>query len=96
MEFSGKYAQNALGELPVPRLGTGSSSLSIGKLLEAIRKQGFQVAYLALVNSLLLSAKWPIYTIEMAYFPKLLDALNVAFACLTSQFIDVVHLFRLV
>lgn len=31
MEFSGKYAQNALVELPVPRLGTGSYSLSIGK-----------------------------------------------------------------
>ena len=65
---------------------------SIGKLLEAIRKQGFQVAYLALVNSLLLSAKWPIYTIEMAYFPKLLDALNVAFTDVATKKVDVVHL----
>ena len=48
-------------------------------------KTGFQVAYLALVNSLLLSAKWPIYTIEMAYFPKLLDALNVAFTDVATK-----------
>ena len=72
-------------ELAARRGRTGSSSLSIGKLLEAIRKQGFQVAYLALVNSLLLSAKWPIYTIEMAYFPKLLDALNVAFTDVATK-----------